>query len=291
MDTAGLYIDLLELSLTDGLHPHDSALVAVPRERPGSPTRAAAWLRYAAQKVFAGRGYELARHVRVSPEFVAEGRYDPDVPFVGETMIGLKRLDNVRYCVEKVIEDGVPGDIIETGVWRGGCSIFMRGILAAHEVQDRVVWLADSFSGVPEPDTDRYPLDEFSKLHAQVGLAVSRGDVEANFKRYGLLDDQVRFLEGWFEETLPSLAGHEWAVLRLDGDLYQSTMDALENLYPGLSPGGFCIVDDYGTYPACRQAVEDYRAKHHIDEDIIDVDGWGAYWRRGATKAVPSGRS
>jgi hypothetical protein len=211
---------------------------------------------------------------------VAEGRYDPAVPFAGETMIGLKRLDNVRACVETVIEDGVPGDLIETGVWRGGCSIFMKGILAAHGVEDREVWLADSFCGLPEPDTTRYPLDDFSSLHNQLELAVRREDVEANFRRYGLLDDKVRFLEGWFEDTLPTLAGRTWSVIRLDGDLYQSTIEALDNLYPGLSPGGYCIVDDFGTYPACRQAVEDYRTKQDIDEPIVDIDGSGAYWRR-----------
>ena len=197
-------------------------------------------------------------------------------------MIGQKRLDNMRYCVESVIEESIPGDIIETGVWRGGCAIFMKGILAAHGVHDRAVWLADSFAGLPEPDTSRYPLDSFSGLHTQAELAVSRREVEANFRRYSLLDDQVRFLEGWFEDTLPTLRDRTWAVIRLDGDLYQSTIEALDNLYPGLSPGGYCVIDDYGTYPACRQAVADYRDKHDISDPIIDVDGSGAFWRRTA---------
>ena len=144
------------------------------------------------------------------------------------------------------------------------------------------MWLADSFSGVPEPDAARYPLDGFSDLHNQVGLAVSREEVEANFRRYGLLDDQVRFVEGWFEQTLPTLVGHTWSLIRLDGDLYQSTIEGLENLYSGLSPGGYCIVDDYGTYPACRQAVSDFRDKHKIDEPIVDIDDYGAFWRRSA---------
>ena len=226
------------------------------------------------------KGYELARRVDIPPSFVTDGRYDNGVPFSGETMIGLKRLDNVRHCVERIIEDQVPGDFIETGVWRGGCAIFMRGILAAHGIGDKKVWLADSFSGVPAPDAARYPLDGFSNLHNQVGLAVSREDVEANFRRYGLLDDQVRFVEGWFEQTLPTLAGHTWSLIRLDGDLYQSTIEGLENLYSGLSPGGYCIVDDYGTYPACRQAVLDFRTTHKIEEPIVDIDGYGAFWRR-----------
>jgi O-methyltransferase len=282
MDLASQYLDLLELALSDGLHPSGSVLVTAPSVRPGRSARARSWLRYGAEQVLSRKGYELARRLRVPPSFVAEGRYDPAVPFAGETMIGLKRLGNVRACVESVIRDGVPGDLIETGVWRGGCAIFMRVILAAHEVGDRHVWLADSFCGLPEPDTTRYPLDDFSSLHNQLELAVRRQDVESNFRRYGLLDAQVHFLEGWFEDTLPTLAGHTWSVIRLDGDLYQSTIEALESLYPGLSLGGYCIVDDFGTYPACRQAVEDYRIKHDIEEPIVDIDGSGAYWRRTA---------
>jgi O-methyltransferase len=286
MDPASLYIELLKLSVSEALHPAQSALVVAPSERPIRGARVTSWLRYGAQRLLSLKGYELARRIDIPPSLVTDGIYKRGVPFSGETMIGLKRLDNVRHCVERVIDDHVPGDFIETGVWRGGCAIFMRGILAAYGVGDKQVWLADSFAGVPEPDTARYPLDGFSDLHNQVDLAVSREDVKANFRRYGLLDDQVRFLEGWFEETLPTLAGHTWAVIRLDGDLYQSTIEGLENLYPGLSLGGFCIVDDYGTYSACRQAVEDFRAKHKIDEPIVDIDGYGAFWRRTAEPAV-----
>jgi hypothetical protein len=286
LDPASLYIDLLKLAVSEALRPTQSALVSAPSERPVRGARVTSWLRYGGQRLLSLKGYELARRIDIPPTFMTDGVYVSGVPFSGETMIGLKRLDNVRDCVESVLEDQVPGDFIETGVWRGGCAIFMRGILAAHGVADKQVWLADSFSGVPAPDTARYPLDRFSDLHNQVGLAVSREDVEANFRRYGLLDDQVCFIEGWFEQTLPTLAGHRWSLMRLDGDLYQSTMEALVNLYPGLSPGGYCIVDDYGTYPACRQAVEDYRAKQKIDEPIVDIDGSGAFWRRTAVPAV-----
>lgn len=280
MDLESRYIELLKLSVSEGLRHRDSALVASPPLRPRPGSKPESWLRYGAQLLLARRNYELAKRVRIAPSMITDGRYDPHVPFAGETMIGLKRLDNVRACVEKALEDGVPGDIIETGVWRGGCAIFMRGILAAHAVKDRNVWLADSFAGLPEPDLSRYPLDSFSNLHAQAELAVSKREVEDNFRRFGLLDDQVRFLVGWFKDTLPTMTGHTWSVIRLDGDLYQSTIEALENLYPGLSPGGFCIVDDYGSYEACRRAVDDYRGRNGIDEEIVDIDGSGVFWRR-----------
>ena len=111
-------------------------------------------------------------------------------------------------------------------------------------------------------------------------LAVSVDEVKANFERYGLLDDQVRFLKGWFKDTLPATPIKQLAVARLDGDMYESTMDALGALYPKLSPGGYLIVDDYGAVPACRQAVEDYRTKMGIKEPVQDIDGLGAYWQR-----------
>jgi predicted O-methyltransferase YrrM len=84
-------------------------------------------------------------------------------------------------------------------------------------------------------------------------LAVSREDVERNFAKYGLLDDRVVFLQGWFKDTLPSAPIGKIALLRLDGDMYESTMDALQNLYPKLSPGGYCIIDDF--FGPCRLAV------------------------------------
>jgi O-methyltransferase len=198
-------------------------------------------------------------------------------------MIGLARMDNIRQCVELVLADDVPGDLIETGVWRGGASIFMRGVLKAYGDTTRTVWCADSFEGLPAPDTARYPADAGDTFFKQTGLAVGVEQVKHNFARYGLLDDQVQFLVGWFKDTLHQAPIEQLSVIRLDGDLYESTWQAIEALYPKLSPGGFCIVDDYGTLvDQCQRAIHDYRDKHGITEGIVDIDGYGAYWRKGA---------
>jgi hypothetical protein len=203
-------------------------------------------------------------------------------PLVGETMVGAERLDHLRGCIVQVLDDGVPGDLIETGVWRGGAAIFMRAVLAAAEVRDRSVWVADSFTGVPQPDPSRHPADAGYDLHRHPELAVSLTRVRAAFERYGLLDNQVRFVEGRFADTLPALRGHPWALLRLDGDLAESTHDALVNLYPSLAPGGFVIVDDYGVVRACRSAVDAFRREHGIQDPIEWIDGSAVFWRRGA---------
>lgn len=204
-----------------------------------------------------------------------------DWPAEAETMIGMKRLVNLQECVETVVADDVPGDLIECGVWRGGACILMRGVLVAYGDEKRSVWLADSFQGVPKSDVVNYKADKGIHSEYAAGiLGVSEDEVRANFERYGLLDERVRFLPGWFKDTLADAPIEQISVLRLDGDLYESTIQALDALYPRLSPGGFCIVDDYLAVPACEQAVTDYRTKHGITAEIVDIDGTGVLWRK-----------
>lgn len=202
-----------------------------------------------------------------------------DYTSIAHTMLSDARLENARMCVETVIQNNVIGDIIETGVLRGGCCIYMRAVLWTYGVTDRTVWLADSFEGLPAPNVEKYPADAGQTWHEFMGGEVAVEHVRRNFERYGLLDDQVRFLRGWFKDTLPTAPIERLAVIRLDGDLYESTMDAIVSLYPKLSPGGYCIVDDY-YLECCRLAVEDYRKANNITETIVEIDGAGAYWQR-----------
>ncbi len=213
----------------------------------------------------------------IAPDDRALGRIWPPSP-LAHSMIGRLRLDNLEACIRAVLADGVPGDLIETGVWRGGATIFMRGCLEVFGDAGRTVWVADSFAGLPPPDP-RYAADAGDVHHTYPELAVSLEQVRANFERYGLLDDRVRFLKGWFRDTLGPAPITALSVMRLDGDMYESTMDALTALYPRLSPGGFVIIDDY-CLPPCRQAVADFRAANGIHEMIVDIDGTGSFWRR-----------
>lgn len=208
-------------------------------------------------------------------------------PSRAHTMIGLARLDNIHYCVKEVLRAGVPGDLIETGVWRGGATIFMRGLLKAYGVTDRTVWVADSFEGLPRGDRVRYPKESKAEFHSFRDLAVPLEEVRRNFERYGLLDDQVRFLKGWFRDTLPSAPIDRLAVMRLDGDMYESTMDALVNLYPKLSDGGFVIIDDYNGEPSCNDAVDDFRRECGITTDLSKIVGCGVFWRKEAGSDHP----
>jgi O-methyltransferase len=227
---------------------------------------------------FRAAGIQLCHARRSSVE---ERLHGADHTSVAHTMVSMARLDNLQVCVERIITENVPGDLIETGVLRGGCSILMRAVLKAYEVTDRCVWVADSFEGLPPPNPDKYPADVGATWHTYLGGDVGVDAVRRNFDRYGLLDDQVRFLKGWFRDTLPSAPLERLALIRMDGDLYESTMDALVPLYPKLSPGGYLIIDDY-SLPMCRKAVEDYRDANSITEPIVPIDGDSAYWRRAA---------
>lgn len=203
-----------------------------------------------------------------------------DWPPTAETMVGKARLDNARDLATRAILDGIPGDLIETGVWRGGVTILFRGVLDAYSDTDRKVWVADSFEGLPAPNADLYPADEGFDLSAIDALKIGVDTVKANFERYGLLDDQVQFLPGWFSDTLPTAPIDQLAVLRLDGDLYESTMDAITVLEPKVSPGGYVIVDDYGAFEPCRKAVDEYREANGITDPITTVDWTGVWWQK-----------
>jgi O-methyltransferase len=196
------------------------------------------------------------------------------------TLANPQQMENVQYCVETALRDGVEGDLIETGVFRGGQTILMRGILKAYGVTDRRVFVADSFEGLPVPKAEVSDIIAHDFLSLVHHFKVTSEEVRTNFANYGLLDDQVCFLKGWFADTLPTAPIEKLAVMRLDGDYYESTMDALNHLYPKLSPGGFAIIDDYGQPVGCRQAVTEYRQRHSISEPIQDVEGLTVFWRR-----------
>lgn len=205
--------------------------------------------------------------------------YGWDWPSVAHTMIGKKRLANVRALVESVLGNRVEGDLIETGVWRGGACIMMRAVLDAYNITDRRVWVADSFEGLPPPNEDKYPADKGDTFHTYDELSVTKEQVMRNFEKYGLLDEQVVFLKGWFKDTLPTANIEKLAVLRLDGDMYESTMDALSALYHKVSPGGYVIIDDYNVVPACKEAVSNFLAQNNLNPTLVEIDGVGVYWQ------------
>jgi O-methyltransferase len=270
-----LYLELIKKTLTYSLWPEPGIPIETfNSQRPLLKRLLAGWLGVMLRK----RQYQLVYHgfAREEERNREEGL---GRPLLADTMIGMKRLENIQACLERVLNDGVPGDLIETGVWRGGACIFMKAVLEAHDVRDRKVFVADSFAGLPEPDPVIFPKDTGDLHHQEDFLAVSLDQVRENFRKYGLLDERVVFLKGWFKDTLPAAPIDRLSLLRLDGDMYQSTIEALTFLYPKLSAGGFCLIDDYAL-DGCRAAVDDYRTSNGISVPITPVDATGMYWRK-----------
>ncbi len=259
-----LYLDLMKKCLTRSVFKNQFEFVLLSGKG----------IRNFIQKIIKPRSYRLVRPADPNPAGVMGWLVE------GETMIGIKRLDHLEKCISELLHENIPGDLIETGVWRGGATIFMRAALKAYQDTQRIVWVADSFQGLPKPNAKEYPADSKDRLWTQEVLAVSLEEVKDNFRRYELLDDQVRFLVGWFKDTLPHAPFKKLALLRLDGDMYESTLDALRHLYPKLSVGGYVIIDDYGVMGSCKKAVEDFRERNGISEEIQKVDASCVFWKR-----------
>jgi O-methyltransferase len=265
-----MYLDLLKRALT-------RALIAGPPERHTfRPTRSLfRAVHPLLKKTLAAWNLELVRVRPHNPDAYLESGHEAQNRIEdAETMVGLRQLDSLHACIADVIKNNISGDFLEAGVWRGGVTIFMRGALKAYGDAVRRIWVADSFSGLPRPDPRVESFDWNTG-----DMAVSLDQVKRNFERYGLLDERVRFLPGFFEDTLPGSVG-ALSILRLDADLYQSTKVALEALYPKLSVGGYAIFDDYQNLSDCRRAVDEYREGHGILDEIIKVDRRAIYWRR-----------
>lgn len=215
-----------------------------------------------------------------------------DIPVQAHTMIGKYRLDNIQACMEDIITHQVPGDLIEAGAGRGGATIFMKAVLKAHGDNSRKVFVADSFEGMDNFKSTPYKNKEdiikaenelLNLFHetSTVSLNVSVEQVKSNFEKYGLLDDRVIFVKGWFKDSLHKADIGKLSLIRLDADMYSSTIDAIVALYPKLSTDGYIIIDDYYIFPVCKAAVDDYRKEHNITDPIIRADDWNAaYWKK-----------
>ena len=193
-------------------------------------------------------------HLAARADGNSAGRWPEDIGFY-HTMIGRQRLDNVHSCLDTIRQEGIAGDLIECGVWRGGTVVFMRGYLAAYDLRDRAVLVADSFAGLPKPAA----VDEGLDLSPDVVpiLAIERRRVEEVFRAYDLLDERVRFLEGWFADTLPAA---EFANRCCSSTAtLHSRRDALVACYT--AAGG--VIDDYGAIPQCARVVDFRGARHY----------------------------
>ncbi len=201
-----------------------------------------------------------------------------------DTLAPPAQLDAIQACIETIVNDAIPGDLMEAGCFRGGLCVLMSGVLKALGALDRKVFAADSFAGLPSPDVTLAPDDAivFELLHAVGGFKSSIEQFRETLRRHDLLDGRIQPIRGWFHETLPCAPIQSLAMIRLDATFQQSTRAVLDALYPKLSPGGFVFCSDYGVPTGARRAVDEYRFKHGIGEPLVDVDNQGVLWRKRA---------
>lgn len=184
------------------------------------------------------------------------------------TLISWEGIEHLVECIKNTKD--IDGDFIETGVWMGGMCILAKSVYDELGLNKKV-FVADSFEGLPKPDP-KYPHDNGDTHYLSEYLKVSINKVKDNFSIFNCLDENVIFLKGWFKDTLNTDKIEKLSILRLDGDMYESTWDSLNSLYHKLSSGGYCIIDDY-LHKGCKEAVNDFRNKHNITEPIIKVSG------------------
>jgi O-methyltransferase len=185
------------------------------------------------------------------------------------TMTSIERLYSLYKSVEHIATAGIPGDLAECGVWRGGSCMLMADTLLSLGKSDRRILLFDTFDGHPQPDPERDVDLWGNRAHDEWRQRTTDGDVKGwglasiddvrrNLARTGYPGDKLRYIKGMVEQTAPAHVPERLSLLRLDTDWYNSTRAALVHLYPRLSPGGVLIVDDYGHYKGQREAVDEY---------------------------------
>ena len=188
------------------------------------------------------------------------------------TLLSKGQLDLVEQSVLEVERRGVPGDFIEAGIWRGGVVILLRALIQAYGIAGRKVFGADSFEGIPK---NVRALNDPVDLWSDRWVAPLE-EVRRNIERFGLLDDLIAFIPGYFSDTLKSLARERFALIRLDSDSYDSVETSLDYLYPLVSRGGIVIIDDWHL-PGCRMAVLNYREQYRIADEVVEHEA-NAYW-------------
>jgi len=208
----------------------------------------------------------------VTNENIENGTYWPQKAF---SMIGIKRMNNINFCIEEIKKNNIKGDFLEAGVWRGGAAIFMAHLNKLYNM-NRKVYVADSFEGLPAPE-DKFPDDKGDIHHTIKMLSISMEEVKNNFNEFNLLDDNIKFIKGYFQNSLKNTSVESLSLLRVDADMYSGTYSVLENLYDKVNKGGFIIIDDYIHGP-CRNAVTNFRNKNNITSEIKKIDHTGVYW-------------
>lgn len=204
-----------------------------------------------------------------SPEALDKlGEYKRIINEIKLTLLEESGLDHISHLLQICKHQNIWGAFVETGVWRGGACIWARAIMDELD-NHNLVYVCDSFEGLPRPTYDE-DAGDIHYTHKELGVSLEA--VKENFS-YFELRGEVVFVKGWFKDTMPKLKKEigDIAILRLDGDMYESTIQVLENLYDKVVPNGFIIIDDW-CLDGARRAVIDFRKKNNITSQLYKIN-------------------
>ncbi len=201
------------------------------------------------------------------------------------TMTSTERLYAVYQSVDYILKNNIPGDFVECGVWKGGCAMMMAHALKKYNCYDRKIYLYDTFEGMTEPGEKdisyaKHPAHKKynESLHQESGTNWCRSELDEvlhNLQRTGYPIENFICVKGKVEDTIPGDMPEKIALLRLDTDWYESTLHELQYLYPRLSEKGVLIIDDYGHWLGCREAVDEYFKANDIKMLLTRTDYTG----------------
>ncbi|MCB9225112.1 MAG: TylF/MycF/NovP-related O-methyltransferase [Crocinitomicaceae bacterium] len=201
------------------------------------------------------------------------------------TMTSVERMYALYNATKYVIENNIPGDFVECGVWKGGSSLLIALILKENSISNRKIYLYDTFEGMSEPTTndvdftgataEKQLSDSDIENQSSVWCYSGMDEVKKNFTDHQIDLKNIEFVKGKVEETIPQTIPSAIALLRLDTDWYESTKHEMDHLYPLLENKGVLIIDDYGHWKGCRKAIDEYFESKQIKPLINRIDYTG----------------
>ena len=196
------------------------------------------------------------------------------------TLVSRERIQNLYRLARRIEKERVPGDVIECGVCNGGTAAVLARF-ASRSSMNRTVWLLDSFQGMPEVTPEDGAGLGGDTAESHIGKEV--GDptrVTQVLEKVRTNMNRVRIVPGWFQDTLPTVTAKEIAILNIDADWYESVKLCLNAFYDRVVPGGFVSLDDYGYWPGCKRAVDEFFQARHIPYKLIPADSTAHWFRK-----------
>jgi O-methyltransferase len=193
------------------------------------------------------------------------------------TLAGAERVHNLYALAERIENENIPGDVIECGVCNGGTAAVLARF-ASQSKLGRTIWLLDSFQGMPETTIEDVDGPGGDVATAHIGKELgSEARVRDVLKLVGAKMDRVRIVPGWFQDTFPRVSAQRVALLNIDADWYESVKLCLTTFFDRVVPGGFVSIDDYGHWPGCKKAVDEFLVDRGLVIQLHRVD-YTAHW-------------